>query len=192
MLKPQHRSSPWSPHITTDGRPTLYNKTSQTEHHNDGMTYTTLMTAWLSITNQLILYGETKYLSLATWLDFFLNIEIKFLVLWEMMHTFLESRTNRYNSCRAAFAKTQTVSWKLALDIKLWYSEKHLIFPIRLPDNRSINSSRASMLKQTGAEKPCRTLKDYVRASALELRGGFPTSWEALQPYHTPDKATPS
>jgi hypothetical protein len=23
LLKPQHRSSPWSPHITTDGRPTL-------------------------------------------------------------------------------------------------------------------------------------------------------------------------
>jgi hypothetical protein len=53
LLKPQHRSSPWSPHITTDGRPTLDNNTSQTQHHKDGKTCMTLMTTWLSITNQV-------------------------------------------------------------------------------------------------------------------------------------------
>jgi hypothetical protein len=52
LPKPQHRFSPRSPHITTDGRPTLNNNTSQTQHHEDGKTCMTLMTAWLSITNQ--------------------------------------------------------------------------------------------------------------------------------------------
>jgi hypothetical protein len=53
MLKTQHRSSPLSPHITTDGRPTLNNNTSQTQHHEDGNNCMSLMTAWLSITNQV-------------------------------------------------------------------------------------------------------------------------------------------
>jgi hypothetical protein len=51
LLKPHHRSSPQSTHISTDGRPTL--NTSQTQHHNDGKTCMTLMTAWLCITNQV-------------------------------------------------------------------------------------------------------------------------------------------
>jgi hypothetical protein len=39
LLKPQHRTSPWSPHITMDGRPTLSTlNTSQTQHHKDGKT----------------------------------------------------------------------------------------------------------------------------------------------------------
>jgi hypothetical protein len=51
LLKPQHRISPWSPHITTDGRPTRSTlNTSQTQHHKDGNTCTTLMTAGLSNT----------------------------------------------------------------------------------------------------------------------------------------------
>jgi hypothetical protein len=53
LLKPQHRSSPRSPHIMTGGRPTLNNNTSQTQHHKDGKTCTILMTVWLSITNQV-------------------------------------------------------------------------------------------------------------------------------------------
>jgi hypothetical protein len=53
MLKPQHRSSPWSPHITMDGRPTLNNNISQTQYHIDGKTCTILRTTWLSITNQV-------------------------------------------------------------------------------------------------------------------------------------------
>jgi hypothetical protein len=54
FLKPQHRISPRSPHIMADGRPTLLTlNTSQTQHHKDGKTCTTLMTAWLSITNQV-------------------------------------------------------------------------------------------------------------------------------------------
>jgi hypothetical protein len=37
LIKPQHQTSPRSPHITTDGRPTLSTlNTSQTHHHNDG------------------------------------------------------------------------------------------------------------------------------------------------------------
>jgi hypothetical protein len=39
LLKAQHRISPQSPHITTDGRPTLsILNTSQTQHHKDGKT----------------------------------------------------------------------------------------------------------------------------------------------------------
>jgi hypothetical protein len=53
MLKPQHRSSPWSPHISMDGRPTLDNNIIQTRHHKDGKTCSTLMAVWLSLTNQV-------------------------------------------------------------------------------------------------------------------------------------------
>jgi hypothetical protein len=52
LLKPQHQISPWSPHITTDGRPTLSTlNTSQTQHRKDGKTCTTLMSAGRSITS---------------------------------------------------------------------------------------------------------------------------------------------
>jgi hypothetical protein len=51
LLKPQHRISSRSPHITTDGRPTLSTlNTSQTQHHKDGKTCTTTQAARLSIT----------------------------------------------------------------------------------------------------------------------------------------------
>jgi hypothetical protein len=41
LLKPQHRASPQSPHITTDGRPTLSTlNISQTQHHKHGKTCT--------------------------------------------------------------------------------------------------------------------------------------------------------
>jgi hypothetical protein len=53
LLIPQHQSSPRSPHITTDGRPTVNNNTRQTQYHEDGKTCMTLMTAWLGITNQV-------------------------------------------------------------------------------------------------------------------------------------------
>jgi hypothetical protein len=52
MLKPQHRISPLSPHITTDGRPTLSTlNTSQTQHHKDGKTCTVTQDCRLSSTN---------------------------------------------------------------------------------------------------------------------------------------------
>jgi hypothetical protein len=39
LFKPHHWTSPWSPHIRTDGRPTLSTlNTSQTQHHKDGKT----------------------------------------------------------------------------------------------------------------------------------------------------------
>jgi hypothetical protein len=41
LLKPQHQTSPRSPHNTTDGRPTLSTlNTSQTQHHKDEKTWT--------------------------------------------------------------------------------------------------------------------------------------------------------
>jgi hypothetical protein len=41
LHKPQHRISLRSPHVTTDGRPTLSTlNTSQTQHHKDGKTCT--------------------------------------------------------------------------------------------------------------------------------------------------------
>jgi hypothetical protein len=49
MLKPQHRSSPWSPHITGDGRPNTLTKTqAKLNIMYDGKTCTTLMTSGLS------------------------------------------------------------------------------------------------------------------------------------------------
>jgi hypothetical protein len=54
LLKPQHWISPRSPHIMTDGKPTLSTlHTSQTQHHKDGKTCMTLITACLSIANQV-------------------------------------------------------------------------------------------------------------------------------------------
>jgi hypothetical protein len=42
LLKPQHRTSPRSPHITTNGGPTPSTlNTSQPQHHKDGKTCTT-------------------------------------------------------------------------------------------------------------------------------------------------------
>jgi hypothetical protein len=52
LLKPQHRSSPGSNHISTDGRPPLTNTHAKLNITKDGKTCMTLMTAWLSITTQ--------------------------------------------------------------------------------------------------------------------------------------------
>jgi hypothetical protein len=53
LLKPHHRSSPWSNDISTDGRPSLTKTQARLNITKDGKTCTTLMTAWLSITNQV-------------------------------------------------------------------------------------------------------------------------------------------
>jgi hypothetical protein len=53
LLKSQHRSSPWSIHISTDGRPSLTRTQAKPNITKDGKTCTTLMTAWLSMTNQV-------------------------------------------------------------------------------------------------------------------------------------------
>jgi hypothetical protein len=53
LLKPQHRSSPWSNHISTDGRPSLTKTQAKLNITKDGKTCMTLMTVWLSITNQV-------------------------------------------------------------------------------------------------------------------------------------------
>ena len=51
LLKSQHRISPRSPHITTDGRSTLSTlNTSRTQHHKYWKTCTTLMRAGLGST----------------------------------------------------------------------------------------------------------------------------------------------
>jgi hypothetical protein len=61
LLKPQHRSSPWSNHISMHGRPPLTNTQAKLNISMDWKTCTTLMTAWLSITNQvwtqILMYG---------------------------------------------------------------------------------------------------------------------------------------
>jgi hypothetical protein len=63
LLKPHHRILPRSPHITTDGRPTLSTlNTSQTQYHKDGKTCMTLMIVGLRNTTNhknLILKYET-------------------------------------------------------------------------------------------------------------------------------------
>jgi hypothetical protein len=53
LLKPQHRYSPWSNHISTDGIPSLTKTQAKLNITKDGKTCTTLRTAWLSITNQV-------------------------------------------------------------------------------------------------------------------------------------------
>jgi hypothetical protein len=53
FLKLQHWSSPWSNHISTDGGPSLTKTQAKLNITKDGRTCTTLMTAWLSITNQV-------------------------------------------------------------------------------------------------------------------------------------------
>jgi hypothetical protein len=53
LLEPQHRSSPWSIHISTDGRPSLTKTQAELNITNYGKTCTTLMTAWLSKTIQV-------------------------------------------------------------------------------------------------------------------------------------------
>jgi hypothetical protein len=58
-----------------------------------------------------------------------------------------------------------------------------------------MDSGRASAVEQTRAEKSYRTLKDFSKASTLDLQGGLLTGQEALwpsEPHHSPDKATPS
>jgi hypothetical protein len=53
LLKPQHRPSPWSIHILMDGRQSLTKTLAKPNIIKDGKTCMTLMTAWLSITNQV-------------------------------------------------------------------------------------------------------------------------------------------
>jgi hypothetical protein len=53
LLKPQHRSSPQSNHNSMDGRPSLTKTQAKLNITKDRKTCTALMTAWLSITNQL-------------------------------------------------------------------------------------------------------------------------------------------
>jgi hypothetical protein len=53
LLNSQHRSSPWSNHTSTDGRPPLTETQAKLSITMDGKTCTTLMAAWLSITNQV-------------------------------------------------------------------------------------------------------------------------------------------
>jgi hypothetical protein len=53
LLKPQHRSSQRSNHISMDGRPSLTKTQVKLNITKDRKTCTTLMTAWLSITNQV-------------------------------------------------------------------------------------------------------------------------------------------
>jgi hypothetical protein len=53
LLKPQHRFSPWSNHILMYERPSLTKTQAKLNITKDGKTCTTLMTAWLSITNQV-------------------------------------------------------------------------------------------------------------------------------------------
>jgi hypothetical protein len=56
LLKPQYRSSPRSNNILTDGRPSLTKTQAKLYITKDRKTCTTLMTTWLSITNQIIKY----------------------------------------------------------------------------------------------------------------------------------------
>jgi hypothetical protein len=53
LFKPQHRSSPRLNHILMNGRPSLTKTQAKLNITKDGKTCTTLMTAWLSITNQV-------------------------------------------------------------------------------------------------------------------------------------------
>jgi hypothetical protein len=60
LLKPRHRSSPRSKCTSIDGRPSLTKTQAKLNITKDEKTCTTLMTAWLGITNQI----GTQFLSL--------------------------------------------------------------------------------------------------------------------------------
>jgi hypothetical protein len=60
LLKPQSRSSPRSNYISTDGRPSPTKTQAKLNITKDEKTCTTLMTTWLSITNQ-VLNPNPKY-----------------------------------------------------------------------------------------------------------------------------------
>jgi hypothetical protein len=66
LLKPQHRSSTRSNHISMDGRPSLTKTQANLNIPKDGKTCTTLMTAWLSITNQV----WTQILKYEAWVHY--------------------------------------------------------------------------------------------------------------------------
>jgi hypothetical protein len=71
----------------------------------------------------------------------------------------------------------------------------HPMYSSRDSLSESIGFRQSFHTQATRAEKPCWTLKDSDRASALELRGGLLTGREALQPsepHHSANKATPS
>jgi hypothetical protein len=53
LLKSQHRSSPWSNHISTDGKPPRTKTQAKLNITKDAKTCMTLMTTCLSITNQV-------------------------------------------------------------------------------------------------------------------------------------------
>jgi hypothetical protein len=53
LIKPHHRSSPWSNHILADGRPSLTKTQAKINIIKDGKTCTMFMTAWQSKTNQV-------------------------------------------------------------------------------------------------------------------------------------------
>jgi hypothetical protein len=53
LLNSQHRSSPWSNHISMDGRPSLTKTQAKLNITKGGKTCTTIMTAWLSIIKQV-------------------------------------------------------------------------------------------------------------------------------------------
>jgi hypothetical protein len=53
LLKPQHRFSPRSNHISTDGRPSLTKTQAKLNLTKDEKTCMTLITAWLSKANQV-------------------------------------------------------------------------------------------------------------------------------------------
>jgi hypothetical protein len=57
-LKPQHRFSLGSIHISTDGRPSLTKTQAKLNITKDGKTCTTLMTAWLSVNTPLSPYPK--------------------------------------------------------------------------------------------------------------------------------------
>jgi hypothetical protein len=60
LLQTQRRSSPWSNHISMDGKTSLTTTQAKLNITKDGKTYTTLMTAWQRITNQI----QTQILSM--------------------------------------------------------------------------------------------------------------------------------
>jgi hypothetical protein len=66
LLRPEHRSPPWSNHISMDGRPSLTKTQAKLNITKDGKTCTTLMTAWLSIINQVY----TQILTYEAWLQY--------------------------------------------------------------------------------------------------------------------------
>jgi hypothetical protein len=156
LLKPWHRSSPRSNHILMDERPSVTKTQAKLNITNDGKTCTTLMTAWLSITNQVrtqILCMRLRYSIKACWTLCTLDKEREHIgSIWSRV------------TCRALpLAATQSLECRAPRDCRsLW----HLKVSIGNKQYKQINKQYTKQCLITKQTLPKDATRCYERVSA--------------------------